>query len=113
MGDSKKTGCDARAAARAGILHDFCLFDFDGKSESGKLRYSIIPKLRQKKSQEHFEVSEKEQKAILTHMFPLGPLPSSKEAWIISCADKFCACVERFHIAVALARRNRIVVGSA
>ena len=50
MGDSKKTGCDARAAARAGILHDFCLFDFDGKSESGKLRYSIIPKLRQKKS---------------------------------------------------------------
>lgn len=110
---AKKTGCDARAAARAGILHDFCLFDFDGKSESGEAQVFHHPKAAAKKSQEHFEVSEKEQKAILTHMFPLGPLPSSKEAWIISCADKFCACVERFHIAVALARRNRIVVGSA
>lgn len=110
---AKKMGCDARMAARAGILHDFCLFDFDRKSTSGEAQVFHHPKAAAKKSQEHFDVSEKEQQAILAHMFPLGPLPSSKEAWIITCADKFCACVERFHIEVALARRSRIVVVSA
>ena len=110
---AKKMGCDARMAARAGILHDFCLFDFDRKSTSGEAQVFHHPKAAAKKSQEHFDASEKEQQAILAHMFPLGPLPSSKEAWIITCADKFCACVERFHIEVALARRSRIVVVSA
>jgi|MGYP006362426137 uncharacterized protein len=46
-------------------------------------------------------------------MFPLGPLPRNKEAWIISFADKACAIAEGCHIAIALARRNRIVINPA
>ena len=51
--------------------------------------------------------------AILTHMFPLGPVPKNKEAWIISFADKACAMTEGCHIAIALARRNRVMVTAA
>ena len=58
-------------------------------------------------------ISEKEWNAILTHMFPLGPVPKNREAWIITMADKICASLELCHIAVALARRNRVVVVSA
>ena len=60
-----------------------------------------------------FDISEKEWNAILTHMFPLGPVPKNREAWIITMADKICASLELCHIAVALARRNRVVVVSA
>ena len=57
-----------------------------------------------------FSISAREKDAILTHMFPLGPLPRNREAWIITMADKVCAILEVCHIAVALARRNRVIV---
>ena len=59
-----------------------------------------------------FDVTDRELDAILSHMFPLGPLPRNREAWIISFADKACAIAEGCHIAIALARRNRIVINS-
>lgn len=32
---ARKLGCDARMAARAGLLHDFCLYDFREKPPTG------------------------------------------------------------------------------
>ena len=61
----------------------------------------------------HFDMTDRELDAILSHMFPLGPLPRNKEAWIISFADKACAIAEGCHITIALARRNRIVINPA
>ena len=58
-------------------------------------------------------ITEKEKEAILSHMFPLGPLPKTQEAWIITGADKLCACVEVFHIGIALTRSGRVVVSAA
>ena len=87
---AKHLGCDTKAAARAGLLHDFCLYDFH------------------ENSMEHFDISEKERDAILSHMFPLGPLPKSREAWLITIADKVCAAAELFSIAIALARHGKI-----
>ena len=83
---AKKLGCDEKAAARAGLLHDFCPYDFSEKTPTG------------------------EHQAFFHHMFPLGPVPKNSEAWIITLADKICATLELCHIAVALARRNRIVI---
>ena len=31
---ARKLGCDARMAARAGLLHDFCLYDFRESEQS-------------------------------------------------------------------------------
>lgn len=108
---AKRMGCDARTAARAGMLHDFCLFEFSEKADESQVFHH--PKAAAETSQEHFEITEKERQAILSHMFPLGPLPTSREAWIISCADKFCAVTERFRIGVALFRKNRVMVSPA
>lgn len=107
---AKKLGMDEKIAARAGLLHDFCLYDFKEKLPKGKLQAFYHPKVAAKTSQEHFELHEKECQAILSHMFPLGPLPKSREAWLISSMDKFCACAEFFRINVALSGRDKVKI---
>lgn len=108
---ARKMGCDAKSAARIGMLHDFCLYDFREKADEAQVFHH--PKVAAQMSQERFQITDKERQAILSHMFPLGPMPTSKEAWIISFADKMCAVTERFHIHIALARKNRIQVNAA
>ena len=102
---AKKLGADERAAARAGLL-----YDFNEKTPTGEHQAFYHPKAAAENSLQNFDISEREVSAILTHMFPLGPIPKNKEAWIISFADKACAMTEGCHIAIALARRNRVVV---
>ncbi len=110
---AKKLGCDEKAAARAGLLHDFCPYDFKEKTPTGEHQAFYHPKAAARNSREVFAVSDREMDAILTHMFPLGPMPKNREAWIITVADKICAMMEGCHIAIALARRNRVVVVAA
>ena len=103
---ARKLGCDEKAAARAGLLHDFCPYDFRAETPTGEHQAFYHPKAAADNSASHFDVTNRELDAILSHMFPLGPLPRNKEAWIISIADKACAIAEGFHIAIALARRK-------
>lgn len=106
-------GGDEKAAARAGLLHDFCPYDFGEETPTGEHQAFYHPKAAAENSVQNFEISDRERDAILTHMFPLGPIPKNKEAWIISFADKACAVTEVCHIAIALARRNRVVITPA
>ena len=110
---AKKFGCDRKAAARAGLLHDFFLYRFSDPKPVKEFQAFYHPKVAAKNSAQRFELSEKERLAILSHMFPLGPLPSSKEAWIITCADKMCATAELFCMPIALAKRIRVVANPA
>lgn len=107
---AKKFGLNERVAARAGLLHDFCVYDFKDKLPKGQIQAFYHPKVAAQTSQERFAIYEKERQAILSHMFPLGPLPRSREAWVISCMDKFCACTEFLQVNVALARKNRVKI---
>lgn len=108
---ARKMGCNEKTAARVGMLHDFCLYDFSEKTEEALVFHH--PKVAAETSQEYFEISDKERQAILAHMFPLGPLPTSREAWIVSFADKLCALTERFRIQIALNKKKRVLVGMA
>lgn len=86
---------NARAAARAGLLHD--LFFYDRKSHEKVLRSH---------AEEHasvalynaslaFPISELEGDMIVNHMWPMTPhLPRHRETFIITVVDKFCACAE-------------------
>ena len=94
---ARKLGCD----------------DFKAETPTGEHQAFYHPKAAAENSATHFDMTDRELDAILSHMFPLGPLPRNKEAWIISIADKACAIAEGFHIAIALARRNRIVINPA
>lgn len=105
---ARKFGCNEKVAARAGLLHDFCLYDFSKTPPDGEFQAFFHPKVAAENSIEHFDITEKERDAILSHMFPLGPLPNSKEAWIVSFADKVCATAELCSIAIALARHGRV-----
>lgn len=86
---------DARAAARAGLLHD--LFFYDRKKHE---------KIRNGHCAEHanialynasmlFPITELEGDMILNHMWPMTPrLPRHAETYMITLVDKFCATVE-------------------
>lgn len=110
---ARKLSCDERAAARAGLLHDFFLYRFSDPKPVKELQAFYHPKVAARNSARHFQLSEKEQQAILSHMFPLGPLPTSREAWIITCADKFCAAMELCCFSIAFARQGRVTVTAA
>jgi uncharacterized protein len=107
---AKALGLDERVAARAGLLHDFCVYDFRQKLPNGQMQAFYHPKAAVQTSEQYFALREKERQAILSHMFPLGPLPRSREAWVISSVDKVCACAEFFRFRLALARNDRVRV---
>lgn len=107
---AKKFGCDEKAAARAGLLHDYCPYDFSLETPTGEHQLFFHPKAAAKNSKHRFDLNQRELDAILTHMFPLGPMPKNGEAWIITLADKICAITEVLHVSIALARRNRVVL---
>lgn len=107
---AKKLGCDESVAAKAGLLHDFCPYDFKKTTPTGESQAYYHPKAAAQNSVQKFDITQREWDAIVSHMFPLGPIPRNKEAWIITIADKICAVMEGCHIAIALARKNRVVL---
>jgi uncharacterized protein len=104
-----KFGCDREMAARAGLLHDFCPYDFKEKTPTGEHQAFYHPKAAAENSIRVFRINHREKEAILTHMFPLAPIPKNQEAWIITLADKICATMELCKIPIALARKNRLM----
>ena len=59
---ARKLGCDARMAARAGLLHDFCLYDFREKPPTGGFQAFYHPRVAARNSQEVFGISEREKR---------------------------------------------------
>jgi len=109
---AKKFNWDSSAAARAGLLHDFFLYERTETEKRTFHRCMAIdhPQQAIMNSEARFELTEKERQAILSHMFPLGPLPTSREAWAISFADKICAVAEFLQVQIALSKHNRVMV---
>jgi len=93
-----KLGLDARTAARAGLLHDFFLYDWR-KGEGPRWHGFRHGAISLRESKRRFDLSPKEEKIILRHMWPLIPIPpSSPEGLIVSMVDKYCALNEIFNV---------------
>ncbi|NTU81835.1 MAG: HD domain-containing protein [Chloroflexales bacterium] len=74
-------GADRRTATRAAILHDI-------DSRLGTLRtHGAIA------AQVAAELGEPEMvsRAIVSHMYPLGPRPTTREGWVLAVADKIAS----------------------
>lgn len=104
---SKFLHLDYECAARAGILHDFFLNV--NKDITFKERFKVLeqhPKIALNNSQKYFELNEKEQNIILSHMFPVVPkfLPKYFESWIVDLVDNWVGVGERIY-----ATRKQIV----
>lgn len=92
----RRLDLDYVAAARAGLLHDFHLCNWD-EMEAGERRKRLWkhPHKALENANERYDLSSKEQDIIVKHMWPLTrPLPKHKESFVVSCADKMCAILE-------------------
>lgn len=98
---SKRLGLDYRSAARAAVMHDLFYYDWrDGETGRWhKLHGYKHPKYAALNARELYPaLSEKERDIILHHMWPLTlPLPTSREGFVVSLSDKYCAARELFY----------------
>ena len=95
---ARKMGVDPESAALVGLLHDFCLINYHDRS-AGKVSRSWYclhhPEEALQNASRILELSKEEQKAILSHMFPLAlHVPSSSLALVLTLADKQVATAE-------------------
>jgi glycyl-tRNA synthetase beta chain len=96
-------GADRWVCARAAILHDL-----DSRLGSLSGHGAIAARLAS-------EMGEPEAvcQAIVPHMFPLGPRPTSREGWVLAIADKMASLSDLTHFVLglfsgSLQRRRRL-----
>lgn len=84
---------DIKALVKGAMLHDYYLYDTETMPWSDYRHSLIHPKLAVENAEKVFTLDAKERNIILSHMFPIpgAPLPRSREAWLVSIADKICA----------------------
>ena len=94
----KHFNLDAKAGARAGMLHDLFLYDWHYYpiKKLDRLRHGAThPKVACSNACKHFELSEREKDIISKHMFPMTMrLPKYKETVVIILVDKYCGLIE-------------------
>ncbi len=89
---------DYEDVARAGLLHDFYL---EQVSEQNNIKNKVLlfttqhPNEALDNSLKYFELTDKEQDIIKSHMFPVDvKVPKYAESWIVSIVDKCVSTVE-------------------
>lgn len=110
---AKRLGADIRCTVRAAMLHDLYLYDWHIKDPETRppLTHGFThPAKAVENAKKYFNPTEKELKIIRTHMWPLTifHIPSSKEALIVTLADKYCATNETLGIYDDSALRRKI-----
>lgn len=109
----KKLHLDARAAARAGMLHDLFLYDWHkyAKKTGNHFHGLTHPRYAMHMAEKNFKLSKKEKEIILHHMWPLTiTLPTSKEGFIITITDKISGMLEMTDYFVDKFFPSRVVV---
>lgn len=92
---AKKWGGDAKATARAGLLHDLFYYDWrTTKFDEGSHAY-MHPRIAIKNAEKITQLSDLERDIILKHMWgaTIAP-PKYKESYIVTLVDKYCAIKE-------------------
>jgi uncharacterized protein len=91
----RRWGLDYEACARGGLLHDLFLYDSRDRSAHPGNQCLDHPEFALRNASALTQLSDKERNIIQAHMWPLAVhLPRSREAWVVSTADKLCALVE-------------------
>ena len=88
---------DQRSLIRGALLHDFFLYDWHCRKKDHwwDLHGFTHPGKALKNASRYFDLNYKERNIILRHMWPLTIIPpGSREAVIVSIADKYCTLKE-------------------
>ena len=97
----RRLGYNARAAARAGLLHDMFLYDWHTyRPAKGELLHGFTHARRALENAERaFSLTALERDIILHHMWPLTLLPPRhKESYIVLLHDKSCSLRETLRL---------------
>lgn len=92
---AKRWKGDARATARAGLLHDLFYYDWrTTKFDEGSHAY-MHPRIAVQNAEKLTELSDLERDIIVKHMWgaTIAP-PRYKEGYIVTMVDKYCAIQE-------------------
>lgn len=93
---------DEDVMIKCALLHDYFLYDWHDKNHP-KLHGFCHASIAAENADRDFGLTKKEYKAIRSHMFPLNlRFPSSREALVLTLADKYCAASE-----IIKTRKNR------
>lgn len=99
---------DEKELIGVAMLHDLFLYDWHDGEPSRKTHGFDHPEIACNNAIKHFGISEKEQEAIRSHMWPLNitKIPKSKVALIVCIADKYCALIETIRLNKRLGLRR-------
>lgn len=96
---------------RGALLHDYFGYDWHEKGGGHRLHGFFHPKRACRRAEKKYALTRVERGIILRHMWPLTLLPPcTREAWIVTAADKLCALDEtlgRFLAAAGIESRWR------
>ena len=102
---AKKLNLDYKAVARAGLLHDFFLYDWHLAPKQRKLlaKHGFThPQRALENALKYFELTSKEKDIILKHMWPLTlrTIPRYKESFLVCFIDKYISSTEtiKYHL---------------
>ena len=87
---------DEKALARGAMLHDYHLYTRQSRKVNPCRHLLEHPKLALRNAERVFSLDPKERNIIRSHMWPLTLLtpPRSREAFLVTLADKLCALRE-------------------
>ena len=90
---------NAAAAARAGLLHDLYLCNWENASVGRWRRLLIHPQMALQNAEAH-GLSDLERDIIAKHMWPvtLRKIPRHRESFIVNGVDTLCALAEMLHL---------------
>nr|WP_276020318.1 phosphohydrolase [Acetivibrio straminisolvens] len=99
---NKKLKLNANEKELIGVamLHDLFLYDWHDGEPCRKTHGFDHPEIACNNAIKHFGIPEKQQQAILSHMWPLNitKIPKSRVALIICMVDKYCALMETIRL---------------
>ena len=86
---------NARAAARAGLLHDLFFYNRKTHEKVANSHPAEHANIAYYNASQMFPLNEIESDMIINHMWPMTPtLPRHRETFVITIVDKFCAVAE-------------------
>ena len=109
----KKLKLDYKSAVRGAMLHDLFLYDWHTTSpadinEKGVHAWAH-PRIALKNASKIFNLNDTEKDIIRNHMWPVTlKFPKTKEAFIVSCMDKYSATAETFMNCINRITNSRI-----